>query len=429
MRCTLHVAHLNHMLRGAEANEDARFVRLRCETLGLTCTVESRDVQGYRKLHKCSLEEASRELRYRFLGEVARAAGATIVATGHTLDDLVETVLLHLLRGTGVHGLRGLDMVAPLPCQSPTEHNSLTIVRPLLGVTRKETEEYCRSLGVIPRTDTSNTSPAFLRNRVRAELLPLARELNPRFDNALVRLAEAARDDDDFLREMARLLWRRIVTASDDEVRIDADAFNSAAPSLQHRLVVESMRHLAGDVRDLSAQQVQSVQTLATAAPGARVETAGGLVWRRTRDDLLVSPGEAMTLHARPELPDRCVPLDVPGETRIPGWHVTARTTGVVDCVDAGRFVACLNADIVGTQLCVRRRRPGDRFRPLGMGADKKLQDFLVDVKVPEEIRDSVPLVCVGERIIWVVGWRIAEWGRVTPDTDLVLRLDFKPVS
>ena len=107
---------------------------------------------------------------------------------------------------------------------------------------------------------------------------------------------------------------------------------------------------------------------------------------------------------------------------------MTARMIDVADCADAGRFVGCLNADVVDTELCVRKRRPGDRFQPLGMSADKRLQDFMVDEKVPEEIRDSVPLVCVGGCIVWVVGWRIAEWGRIMPDADLVLRLDFKPV-
>ena len=426
--CTLHVAHLNHMLRGDEAADDARFVQCQCETLGLPCTVECRDVAAYRELHKYSLEEAARELRYAFLAEVARAAGASIVATGHTRDDLVETVLLHVLRGTGTHGLRGLEMIAPLPCQSPSERHPLTVVRPLLHATREETEEYCRSLGVVPRVDSSNASPAFLRNRVRAELLPLARELNERVDDALVRLARAAGEDDEFISEMARVLWHRIATASDNEVRIDAEAFGSAAPALQHRLVVEAVRHLVGDARDLSAQQVRSVQFVATGGQGGRVETVGGLVWRRTADSLIVSPSRAAIRHARPELPDECIPLDVPGKTDIPGWHAIASTVDVADCRDTGRFVACLDAKRIGTGLCVRKRRPGDRFQPLGMGAEKKLQDFMVDEKVPAEIRDYVPLVCARDRVVWVVGWRVAEWGRVVSDTESVLRLDFQPV-
>jgi len=427
--CTLHVAHLNHMLRGDEAEDDALFVRLQCEALGLPCTVECRNVETYRALHKCSLEEAARVLRYEFLAKVARTVGATTVATGHTRDDLVETVFLHMLRGTGTHGLRGLDMVASLPCQSPLEPEPLTVVRPLLDVSREETEEYCRGLGVIPRVDSSNASTAFLRNRVRAELLPLARELNPRFDDALVRLAQAAGDDDEFISEMARLLWRRIATASADEVRIDAGAFESAAPSLQHRLVVQAVRYLVGDVRDLSAKQVRSVQALASAGQRARVETVGGLVWRRTAHDLVVSEGGAARGHVRPGLPDGCVALEVPGETKVPGWDVKASTGDAASCADTGRFVACLNADRIGSQLCVRKRRQGDRFQPLGMEAEKKLQDFMVDEKVPLEMRDYVPLVCAGERIAWVVGWRVAEWCRVGPDTRTVLRLDFRPTS
>jgi len=425
--CTLHVAHLDHMLRGDEAEEDARFVLSRCEMLGLQCTTGRRDVATCARSSTMSLEEAARVARYGFLAEVARAVDATLVATGHTADDLAETVLLHVLRGTGVHGLRGLDMVAPLPCQSPSEGESLLVVRPLLGATHEETEEYCRGIGAVPRFDSSNASSRFLRNRVRSELLPLARELNPRVDDALVRLAGAASEDDQFISEMARMLWRRIATASQYTVRIDAEAFRTAAPALQQRLVSKAMWHLVGDARDLTFQHVRSVRDLAAGVSGGRVETVGALVWRKTGDDLVVSSSCLTTREKRAELPDEGVVLKVPGQTVLPGWIATAALEDVGDCADPGRFVACLDAGLVGAPLLVRRRRPGDRFQPLGMGVEKKLQDFMVDEKVPAEIRDNVPLVCAGERIVWVVGWRVAEWTRVGPDTKQVLRLDFLP--
>jgi len=426
--CSLHVAHLNHMLRGREAEEDAAFVEAQCSLLGLPCTVERRDVGAYARSSGRSLEEAAREVRYGFLGEVARAQGATIVATGHTRDDLAETVMLHVLRGTGVHGLRGLDMVGPLPCQSETGREPLLVVRPLIGAGRDDTEAYCRELGVVPRLDSSNDSPRFLRNRVRNELLPLARELNPRFDNALVRLSCAAREDDRFISEMADVLWRRIATASKDTVRIDARAFAEAAPALQQRLVAEAMRRLIGDVRDLALRHVREVSELACHGGRSRVETVGGLVWSSSGDDIVVSlPGGSP--ERRAELPDVEVVLTVPGETVLQGWSVTTTVVTVGKCSDHGRFEACLDADAVGAELRVRGRRHGDRFQPLGMSVGKKLQDFMVDEKVPAGIRDYVPLVCAGERIAWVVGWRIADWARVGQETKHVLHLDFRPTS
>ncbi|MCX5997598.1 MAG: tRNA lysidine(34) synthetase TilS, partial [Chloroflexi bacterium] len=169
--------------------------------MGIPCSIEKRDVEELRKLSKTSLEEAAREVRYRFLDEVARQVGATRVAVGHTRDDQVETILMHYLRGAGVQGMRGLRAAAPMPYGSKEE--GVWVVRPLLKASRQETGAYCRAHGLKPCTDLSNSDTKFLRNRIRLELIPLLRQYNPEIDDALVRLADIAGEDADFIDEQA----------------------------------------------------------------------------------------------------------------------------------------------------------------------------------------------------------------------------------
>ncbi|MFH1486014.1 MAG: tRNA lysidine(34) synthetase TilS, partial [Chloroflexota bacterium] len=182
---SLHVAHLNHLLRGTESDSDAQCVSRLARRMGIAATVASRDVKSYQLSHHCSLEEAAREVRYAFLAEVAGQVGASRVAVGHTLDDQVETILLHLIRGSGVAGLRGMH--AATRWHSQATGASLLLIRPLLMVSREETAEYCLGHGLSTCEDLSNRSASLLRNRVRSELLPLLRSFNSNIDTALLR--------------------------------------------------------------------------------------------------------------------------------------------------------------------------------------------------------------------------------------------------
>ena len=191
-RISLHVAHLNHDFRGDEADEDARFVEALAQKLGLPVTVEKRDPIAYQRDRGISsFEQGAREMRYEFMAKIAERAGAVAVAVGHTADDLAETVLLHILRGSGLPGLRGMTEVAPWPW--PTGLESPALFRPLLEVNKADTVEYCRELGQDFRLDSGNFLFRFTRNRVRQNLMPyLAAEYNPRVREALVRLARTS---------------------------------------------------------------------------------------------------------------------------------------------------------------------------------------------------------------------------------------------
>ena len=210
----LHVAHLDHGLRGLESREDARFVEKVALDMDLPVTLGWEDVESYRRDRGLSLEEAAREARYSFLSGVATAQGASAVVLGHTSDDQVETILMHLLRGSGLAGFAGMSPIAYWPSNHHKER--VALARPLLDTTKEETAAYCRLRGVTPRQDTSNLSMKLTRNRIRLELLPYLREYNPRIREALLRLSGSAAQDLAYLLEAAGQAVERLAVAGPD---------------------------------------------------------------------------------------------------------------------------------------------------------------------------------------------------------------------
>ena len=428
LRLSLHVAHLNHLLRGADADGDAAFVAEQAAALGLPCIVASRDVASFAGDRGMSLEEAAREVRYAFLREVARGSGAAVVATGHTRDDAVETIVLHILRGSGVHGLRGLATVSPYPtgAEGAALRVVLRLLRPLLRASRAETMAYCHALGLEPRTDSSNQSPAHLRNRVRLEFLPLMRELNPGVDDALLRLGALATEDDEALDRIAEDVFERVARMSRETVALDVDGFLASPPAVQSRLVREAVARLCGNARDISFLHVDAVRSLAVGPSGKRIALPRGIEWRREYGWLTVQ-GCVEDATAVRVMPDEPVSLPVPGEVVVPGGRIVARVVSPTDYMMESARVAYVDRGCVGSGLWVRWRRKGDRFRPLGMACDKKVQDFMVDCHIPARERDRVALVCSAEHIVWLVGWRIDDRAKVTTATRQVARLEFVP--
>jgi len=289
----LHLAHFDHRLRGAESLADMRYVAGLATSLGIPITTGSEDVATYRSRKNCSLEEAARELRHGFLATVASNVGADRVAVGHTRDDHVETILMHILRGTGTSGLRGLGPCSPMvyDCQSRlvasressssslrAEQSNLLIIRPLLGITREETMSYCQELDLKQRVDSSNLSLSFFRNRCRLELLPLLRKYNPDVDQALLRLAEIAGDDGAFIERQAVQLWNEVARQTDGAVYLDKGKISALPVALQRQLIRLAGERLLGDTRDIEASHVEAMRLLLGKPVGKRVSLPRGLV-------------------------------------------------------------------------------------------------------------------------------------------------------
>lgn len=445
----LHVAHLNHQLRGAEAETDAHYVSNLARRLGIPATIEQRDVKGYQKHKRISLEEAAREVRYTFLAQVAKAVGASQVAVGHTMDDHIETILMHLVRGTGTRGLRGLQPRA----EWQSSGNSLTIIRPLLQVSREETTSYCHGQKLMPRIDASNLSLSPLRNRIRHQLLPLLKSYNPQVTEALLRTAEIAGDDLAFIDKEVAQLWDEIAQRRENTIILDKKRLLELPSALKRNLLRMSLEKLLGNVMDIEMRHIEEIMSALNKPAGKRLSLPGGLTFSVEYNSYLIGKDPA-ALSPFPIIEGESQ-LKLPGKTMLPGWNIEAsiidpsavkgkpegalapsktmiplplskgKGTKGIGLTD-NEFTAYFDLDKCGDKLVVRSRQSGDRFQPLGMSQPKKLNEFMIDAKIPHPWRRRIPLVCSPQHILWVVGWRIDDRVKVTEDTKQVLRLKFE---
>ncbi len=394
----LHVAHFDHRLREGSA-ADATFVGRAAARLRLPATVRAAEASFVPKGR--SPEEAARDRRYAFLEETADSLGAARIATGHTLDDQAETVLMRVLAGTGTHGLGGIPPVRG------------RMIRPLIALRRTDTEGFCRALRLRPRRDPTNTDTAFTRNAVRAELLPFLKDrFNVRTPEALARLADLARDEDALLDELAaEALEPEIVPGG---LRFAVDRLLALPVALQRRVVRRAVA--------LDAEHTERVLRL------CREGRTGDAVRLPSPLNATLSYGSLLVGRAMPD-PEPSGPVTVafPGVTDLPPWSMRMRTwieTQRPRAWPDGRRVCVLDAARTRPPLVARSPRRGDRFRPLGMRGDKRLGDFFTDAKVPRSERDRVVLVASGADIAWVVGHRPDERFKVTARTRRFLWLE-----
>ncbi|MFC1912355.1 tRNA lysidine(34) synthetase TilS [Chloroflexota bacterium] len=415
----LHIAHLNHLLRGADADADARYVAGLARQLDIPATIDQRDVKGHQTRQRLSPEEAAREVRYTFLAQVAGSIGADRVAVGHTADDHVETILMHLIRGTGTRGLRGLQSLSSWQYSGKT----LKLIRPLLPISRQQTSDYCRQLQLKPRLDASNLSLSPLRNRIRQQLLPLLRSYNPQVTEALLRTAGIAADDTAFLDEEAGRLWDNIVQEDKGTLILDKVSFLRLPPAMKRYLLRNSIEKLLGSLKDIETRHIEEILAAANKSAGKIISLPEGLTFSIEYDRYLLGRDSA-ALSPFPALQTK-LNLKIPGETKLPGGQITATIIEPEEMKEKDDgFIAYLDLDKTSPSLTVRTRKPGDRFQPLGMSQPKKLNEFMIDSKIPSAWRGRIPLVCSPRQIIWVVGWRLDERVKVTATTRRVLRLE-----
>jgi len=442
-----HVAHLHHGARGADADADADFVVALASRWGLPCTVGRADVPALAQREGLAFEEAARRVRYGFLLQTAQAVRARAVAVGHHADDQAETVLMHLLRGAGLAGLRGMAPVtsfaalAPLlilPDGSPAPRDvDVQLIRPLLQTPRAEIEAYCREQGLETRFDRSNLDTTLFRNRLRHETLPYLAELNPCIAERLCRLAEVARADYALLEQLTEATWAALIVEQRPEaVTLALDGWRAQPLALQRLLLRRAAFHVRPTLRDVDFVHVENAVALAqTGATGAVATLPNGIALRVGYTTLTVSAEEGARLpETRPWLvPGTRLALSLPGETELPGgWTLSATRVESWDlaaiAANADPFVAWVDAQAVTGGAMLRTRERGERFRPQGLGgAGVRLSDFLINVRFPRAWRDALPLLVAGEEVLWIVGVRLSETALVRPHTGAVLRLEVRP--
>ena len=418
-------AHLNHQLRGVEADADAQFCRDLAATLDMPIDVEQVDVAALSRDTGISVEHAAHLARYAFFERAAVRLGASAVAVAHTKEDQAETFLLRLLRGAGPRGLSGIHPRAGI------------VVRPFIETSRDEVRAFLRTSGMTFREDASNADLAIPRNRVRHELLPLLdARFSPGIVEVLARAAAIAREDADYLDDRARAAAARVIAQTARGIEIDSLALLAEPPALARRVIRLAQQMAAGEEHFVGFDSGEAVRRFAVSKstgqldlPGHRVNRLGGsLVLTRSRGrEKRVPPAGFM------------YPLEVPGQVAVP--EAACAISADARPVPADRLVtqawrlsgrsdeAVIEARGLTAPLAVRNRRPGDSFRPLGLMGRKTLQNFFVDAKIARLERETIPVIVDSSgRIVWIAGLAVAEEFRVTEATRDVVILKRLPI-
>jgi tRNA(Ile)-lysidine synthase len=402
LNLSLHVAHLDHMFRGRQSEEEALFVADLAAKLGTPCTVEHIDVPAYCRERGLSAQAGAREVRYQFLSRVASGINASRIATGHTADDQAETFLLRLLRGAGLSGLSAIP---------PVRGN---IIRPLIEATRESVLDHLREKDLPFVTDPSNAKPVYTRNRIRQEVIPVLKQFNPRIVETLSTEASLLRDE---YEASERCLGENGVILEQGEAVLDRETFNGLPVAFKRRLIIKAAARAGINTKAMSSVEIdRALDFMATAQTGRSMQLREGFVLRRQYEKFVV--------RFPLKLPGFAHVLAVPGTTVIPeigmqveiaiGEGLNNPWEGAENAGQANKnycWQAQFDYDkIRHPTFQVRNRRPGDRFCPAGMaGKTKKLQDYFVDTKIPREKRERVPLLVAGDDILWIIGFRTDE--------------------
>jgi len=420
LEISLHVAHLNHMLRGEEADGDARFVAELAKQYGLPATIRAIDVLKYSEKKRISVETAAREVRYEFLEAVGRQCGASRIALAHHADDQAETILINLIRGSGITGLKGILPVRPEG-----------YIRPLLSIRRREIESYCLATGLKFRTDSTNNEDIYLRNHIRHHLVPyLEKKYNPSIVPALLRLGDLCREEDRYLQEQAGKAYAGVLSYKNESgLALDLSGLARMDPAIRRRIIRLAWADIAGQqAGGLALKHIDDViRLIESGGTGARAVLPGG--WQVLRSYRLL---EFTREDDRDEIPDYIYPLMVPGETYIPELKGTiyAEEYPADPSLEPKKLPpseVVLDLAKLPPQLYVRRRREGDVFQPYGFSSEVKLKDFFIKQKIPQQKRDRIPLITTPEEIVWVAGLRVSEKWKVNRHTKQILHLKFVP--
>ena len=444
---SLHVAHLEHGIRGTESEADAHFVAETSAGLGLPFTVEHADVPGLAREEGIAVEEAARQARYAFLGRVARSLGSRSVAVAHNADDQVETVLMHILRGAGLAGLRGMRPLAwmdelrlgePAPAEGVASGERIRLVRPLLDVPRTDIEAYCRAHRLSPRYDRSNLDTTYFRNRLRLELLPTLETYNPNIRQVLRRMASAISADYDLLRDVLLAVWPMVVRSETDEAIVyDLEALSRQPLGGQRSLLREGVHRLRRSLRNIGFQHIEgAVRLVKEGVTGSKATLPRGLMLVRGYDQVVLAPEGYGVPRAEGPRVSREIFLSVPATLTLPegGWRLRTEVLGreslPTDWDQASHaLVAYFDLDRLGGPHTLRPRRAGDRLTPLGLGHRQKVSDLMINCKIPRGERDSVPLLLCGTEVVWVVGFRQDALHAVSEETGRVLRVSFERID
>ncbi|MDO5294765.1 MAG: tRNA lysidine(34) synthetase TilS [bacterium] len=407
----LFVVHINHGLRGAEALRDENYVKLLCKSLGVSCHVVLADVNGYVKRHKCSTEEAGRILRYKAFEEECREKKCNKIAIAHNKNDVAETVLLNLSRGTGIRGLVGIEPVRDF------------LIRPLLCVTRDEIEEYLCNRKVSYCTDSTNLENVYTRNKIRNVVLPELGKVNDQVISHIVRCANHASEIENYLKKQTNELYERIVTAENGQYFVNVRELANTELVLRKRVILEMMYACAKQRKDIEEKHVAATLGLMEKPVGKKVNLPYGMIAVREYEKIVIKSKKISEIAKQEKSLN--IAIEVPKFYDLQDIGIKLEVS-VIDyeknsIIPKNRCTKWFDYDKIKNTIFLRYRKQGDYLVINDRGNAKTIKSLFIDEKIPREERDSIPLLCDGNHVMWVLGGRISEEYKITEQSKKIL--------
>lgn len=414
----LFVIHVNHLLRGNESQEDARFVAELCKEKGIPYRICEVNVRGRIKKEGGNKQAVARLLRYQAFYETAKDWGIKKIALAHHADDQVETVIMRLLRGTSISGLSGIAQIR--------KWKGIQIIRPMLHIFRKDIELYLQGVqSFVPRYDSSNDSMDYTRNRIRHQLIPELSSYNPRVKNALLKLTEITKAEEEIWVSLTKQAMKSIIIEENQAgYRIDVKKFLDLPVALQRRTVKLILDCLVRNGRsEIALETIERVREIFQHQhPSGECHVAGGILVKKEYDQLHITYWTEKRAITNPEPP--IVKLEIPGITKLPDYdgeiEVVLMEKQMIQ-MNQDDHIVVFDAKQMTQPLFVRPRKHGDRMTCFGLKGSKKIKELFIEAKLPRRKRDRYPVVVMGDQIIWIPGIRRSDFAPVTNQTKQVL--------
>ncbi len=417
------VIHINHLLRGKEADQEEEYVRDLSREWNIPFYGFKKDIKSLSKLKGISIEEVGREVRYNLFIKMKASHQVNKIALGQHGDDNAETIIMRLLRGTGPEGLAGIP---------PYREDG--IIRPLLACSREEIEEYCRNNKLFPKIDKSNLEPIYFRNKIRLEVLPYLEQYNNNLKRNLQNLSEIVGEQQDYIKGEMDKLWKDNIHKEMEDIKIDISWINNLSNFEQKEMLRRSIERVKGNLKDIEYKHIQLILEKLREDNNTiwEIDLPNNIKIERQYNKLLVREGKSK------DRKDFYYPLVIEGKTLIPeingefNLYLVERED--VDIIKSSPTRGYFDIQKIEGPIFVRNRIPGDKFKPSGNLGTKKLKDFFIDKKIPREQRDTIPLVVGENGIIWVTGYRVDERYIVDEKTKTILIIEFnnkggKPIA
>lgn len=410
----IYAAHLNHQIRGIEAQKDALYVSKLCEDMGIIFFVKSINVPKYCENEGLSLEEGARKLRYEMFYEIKDKIKANKIAIGHNLNDQAETVMMRIMRGTGLKGLKGIDYI-----------RDNCIIRPILDVERNEIEEYCEAYNLNPRIDKTNLENIYTRNKIRLDLLPYMKDnFNSNVIESIVRMSNSLKSDNDYIEKEAEAKFREVSNIKEKGfVEINLDDFVCLHDAIKVRVLRNSIKHILGDTNFVDQRHIEDIMSLEDNSKVNKMLTLPRNIFvYRKKDSLILTNEEIVNEEIE-------FYYNVPSNGFIKIKELKQIIETQVMSIDRYKSMKLDNSskgfdfNKVKGGIVIRSRRQGDKIK-LAMGS-KKVKDLFIDLKIPREERCKIPIITDSEGIICVGDYKISENYKIDENTKEVLKINF----